>query len=168
MKQRLAFKIVLALVGVVLVNVLVNQIDYQWDLTEDQRYTLSEEAKTAVANLESPITIDILLEGSLPAEFARIQQETVLLLERNENKNIRYFCNPQEGNPAEIQNELQQIGLTPAVVEDEGIFKNWLTLARNKGNKPLSALLKNKLVLPQKNESIPVANRIRFADAFQN
>ena len=178
MKQRLAFKIVLALVGVVLVNVLVNQIDYQWDLTEDQRYTLSEEAKTAVANLESPITIDILLAGSLPAEFARLQQETVLLLEqfKVENKNIRYFLvNPQEGgNPAEIQNELQQIGLTPAAVtvEDEGkvsqeLVYPWAMV--NKGNKTVKvALLKNKLGATSEERINNSVQQLEyaFADAF--
>ncbi len=48
----------------------------RFDLTSDNRYTLSEAAIKTIDNVESPIIVDVFLEGDFPSEFKRLQSET--------------------------------------------------------------------------------------------
>ena len=148
--------ILFALLGVVLVNVVSNYAYKRFDLTEDRRFTLSQAALEMTSNFDSPVVIDVLLDGDLPGEFTRLQRETILLLEQfqTENKNIIYnLVNPleeQEKRNETIAN-LQQLGLKPAsvTVEENGrttqelVFPWAMVNHRNKTVKV--ALLKNKL-----------------------
>ena len=92
----LVFTIVL-LLGL---HFLSNSIFYRFDLTQDQRYTLSEAAKNTIAEADSPIYIDVFLQGDLPPEFRKLKLETEQLLEEFSayNSNIIFnFINPLEG-----------------------------------------------------------------------
>ncbi|MFD0862218.1 gliding motility-associated ABC transporter substrate-binding protein GldG [Sungkyunkwania multivorans] len=123
-KLRLESKSILKPIGIFIaaatVTILVgNQLYQRFDLTQDQRYTLSKAAKNTVANADEAIIVDVLLGGSLPAEFKRLQVETRQMLEEfaSENDNIIFdFVDPLEGeeNPNRIVNDLQRLGLTPA------------------------------------------------------
>lgn len=113
---------ILFLAAIILINVVGSYFYKRFDLTQDKRYTLSEAAKNTIAAVESPIVIDVFLKGNFPPEFQRLQIETKQLLEEfsSYNSNIKYeFVNPLEGekNPAAIQKQLQQMGLTTAQVE---------------------------------------------------
>lgn len=171
-------KIVLGLLILVIVNFLANQVYTRFDLTEDQRFTLSEPSIATVTDFETPITVDVLLDGNLPAQFARLQDETIQLLEefQEENNHIRYnLIDPLEsGNSSEIQAELQQIGLTPAsvTIEENGKVSQefvfpWAMV--NSGTKTVKVpLLKNKL---GSNTEERINNSVQqleyaFADAF--
>jgi ABC-type uncharacterized transport system involved in gliding motility auxiliary subunit len=55
----------------VLLILLAQGIDYRWDMTQDQRYTLSDNIKTLLSELEKPLKIDIFLTGKLPADYLR-------------------------------------------------------------------------------------------------
>lgn len=108
--------------GIIILNVLSSYVYKRFDLTQDNRYTLSEAAKNTIATVESPIIIDVFLKGNFPPEFKRLQTETRQLLEEFSayNSNIKYnFVNPLEGekNPEAVQKSLQQLGLTTAQVE---------------------------------------------------
>jgi len=54
----------------------------KWDLTQDQRFTLSETTRDVLEGLDQPIFVDILLAGDLPLSFERLTQETHSLLNR--------------------------------------------------------------------------------------
>jgi len=125
MKKRA--NIFLAILVVILINSVARHAYKRFDLTEDQRFTLSETALNAISEFNSPVTIDVLLEGSLPSEFTRLQKETILLLDqfRSENKNMVYhLVNPLEevGQREETIADLNQLGLKPAsiTVEENG------------------------------------------------
>ncbi len=116
-------KDILRLVGILIalitINVILNRVNKRFDLTKDQRYTLSKSAKNIINLAESPVVIDIFLKGeAFPSEFRRLQQETKQLLEEfnNENDNIIYnFINPLE-NESQRERTIQQLtqrGLTP-------------------------------------------------------
>lgn len=110
------------IVGLIVLNVLGSYIYKRFDLTQDKRYTLSEAAKETIATVDSPIVIDVFLEGNFPPEFRRLQVETKQLLEEFSayNPNIKYeFLNPLEGeeNTEAIQQQLANFGLTAAQVE---------------------------------------------------
>ncbi|MCW8980452.1 MAG: gliding motility-associated ABC transporter substrate-binding protein GldG [Altibacter sp.] len=108
--------------GLVVLNVLSQYVYHRFDLTQDQRYTLSEAAKETIASVDSPIIVDVFLSGTFPPEFRRLQAETKQLLEEFAayNPNIRYeFIDPLEGeeDPEAIRQQLANFGLTAAQVE---------------------------------------------------
>lgn len=148
--------------GIFLLTVLVviNVLSYffyeRFDLTADNRYTLSPATKEIIAKAEKPVVIDVFLEGEFPPEFRRLQQETRQLLEEfaAENVNIKYnFVNPlqDETDANTVASQFYEMGMTPArinVVENgrstEAIIFPWAIA--NYGNKTVKIqLLKNRL-----------------------
>ena len=75
------------LIAVTVINLLASFVYTRFDLTEDKRYTLSEPAVTVVKKFESPVIIDVLSDGNIPAEFSKLKSETVQLLESFASKN---------------------------------------------------------------------------------
>jgi len=180
MKRGLA--IIFGILAIALFNVVSNYLYKRFDLTEDRRFTLSEAALNTTSAFDSPVVVDILLDGSLPSEFSRLQKETILLLEqfRTNNKNIVFnLVNPLE-EPATRDREetigsLQQLGLKPAsiTIEEDGkttqemVFP-WAMV--NHKNKTVKVpLLKNKLgATAQDRINNSVQNlEYAFADAFK-
>ena len=110
----------IVLIILVLLNI-VNQSFYKrLDLTNEQRYTLSETTKNTVQRIEQPLFINVYLEGDFPSEFKRLQVETLQYQEElaAENSNISiHFVNP------DLQREsLIKKGMLPSqlTVEEDG------------------------------------------------
>lgn len=106
------------LIAVVLLNIVAQQFYSRFDLTKDNRYTLSTVAINTVTNIDSPIIIDVFLEGEFPSEFKRLRNETQQILEefKVHNPNIVFnFFNPtkDEANKDQIIAQLTQRGLQP-------------------------------------------------------
>lgn len=99
----------------------------RFDLTQDQRYTLSPATLSVIEDVKDPVYIDVFLEGQFPGEFKRLQDETKQLLEEfhARNSNIIFnFTNPlkdEDGRDQAIQ-ELYKMGMTPVsvTVDDKG------------------------------------------------
>lgn len=119
-------KIVISLIVIVAALVLINYGASKWyerfDLTKDQRYTLSPVATQLAQSVESTMLIDVFLDGELPPEFRKLQSETQQLLEEYAavNKNIKFnFVNPTEDENTEaveqITIRLAQYGIKPAM-----------------------------------------------------
>lgn len=67
-------------------------IDYRWDLTNDQRYTLNPEALSLIDKIDKPLQINIFLDGEMTGNFRSLKNEAIRwakLLEE-ENNNIQY------------------------------------------------------------------------------
>ena len=111
------------IVGVLLLNIVFNYAYKRFDLTKDQRYTLSTSAKYIVNSANAPIVVDVFLKGEdFPSEFRRLQSETRQLLEEfaNVNSNISFeFINPlkDEASRQQTIQALTQRGLTPMQLE---------------------------------------------------
>ncbi|OGS72692.1 MAG: gliding motility-associated ABC transporter substrate-binding protein GldG [Flavobacteria bacterium RIFCSPLOWO2_12_FULL_35_11] len=105
-------KIILLLIGLVLLNIIGSKIYKRFDLTEDNRYTLSKATEKIVENVKDITTITVYLKGEFPAEFKRLQTETKLHLEelKARNKNIQF----RFVNPTEIAQKLIESGLEPS------------------------------------------------------
>ncbi|MEO0570781.1 MAG: gliding motility-associated ABC transporter substrate-binding protein GldG [Bacteroidota bacterium] len=176
-KRRSVFFVFL---GMVLTNVISNYAYKRFDLTEDHRFTLSQAALESTSNFRSPVVVDVLLDGELPGEIARLQRETVLLLEQfqAENKNIVYnLVNPLEEQ--ETRNEtianLQQLGLKPVsiTVEDNGKTTQELVfpwaMVNHKNKTVKVPLLKNKLGATSEDRINNSVQNLEyaFADAFK-
>jgi len=103
MIQRSDIYRLLAAVGIIFFSMqTLSYINLQWDLTLDQRYTLSENTVEVVQNIKQPILIDVMLGGNLPANYQRLRTELTILLKQvnHQNEFIQYnFVDPFEGGP---------------------------------------------------------------------
>ncbi|MEX0291571.1 MAG: Gldg family protein, partial [Flavobacteriaceae bacterium] len=93
MTKKVMFPVIKAIALLLIINVAASFFYARFDLTEDKRYTLSDAALNAVSAFENPVIIDVLLDGDeLPAEFAKLRQETRLLLQEfaTENNNLKF------------------------------------------------------------------------------
>ena len=121
-------KSVLGILSFVLfLNVLSNGFFHRFDLTKDQRYTLSNTSLSIIKQVKNPLSVKVYMQGDLPAEFKRLQQETRQLLEEFQgyNSNIVFeFVDPLENEDESMDNikELYRKGLTPIniTVDDKG------------------------------------------------
>lgn len=94
-------------------NIISSYLYKRFDLTQDQRYTLSEPAKKIIREVDGYIKIKVFLEGDFPSEFKRLQDETKQILSelKVENSKIRYqFIDPLENNPE----ALIELGMQPS------------------------------------------------------
>jgi gliding-associated putative ABC transporter substrate-binding component GldG len=121
-------KSLVLIIGVLLIaNVIGNMFFHRFDLTSDKRYTLSKTSLNIIEQVKEPLSVKIYMQGELPAEFKRLQQETQQLLEEFQayNENIVFtFVNPLENEDSSMDNikELYRKGLTPVniTVDDKG------------------------------------------------
>jgi gliding-associated putative ABC transporter substrate-binding component GldG len=111
----------------IVLNVLGNLFFQRFDLTKDKRYTLSETSLQIIKQVKNPLSIKIYMQGDLPADFKRLQQETKQLLEEFQayNSNIVFeFVNPLEDGDESMEfvKSLYKKGLTPVniTVDDKG------------------------------------------------
>jgi gliding-associated putative ABC transporter substrate-binding component GldG len=144
-------------IGVLLIaNVIGNTFFHRFDLTSDKRYTLSDTSLNIIDQVKKPLSIKIYMQGELPAEFKRLQQETQQLLEEFQayNKNIIFtFVNPLENEDSSMDNikELYRKGLTPIniTVDDKGKQSQAMVfpwaIATYHGKEVNIPLLKNKM-----------------------
>ena len=76
MIQRSDIYRLLAAMGIILVCMqALSFINLQWDLTLDQRYTLSENTVEIVEGVKQPVIIDVMLGGNLPANYQRLRTD---------------------------------------------------------------------------------------------
>lgn len=112
--------ILFVLVGILVLNFLSATFFKRFDLTQDQRYTLSKTTSKIINSISNQLIINVYLEGSFPTEFQRLQIETKQYLEelQAENSNIQFrFVNPDG-----IREELIKNGMMPSqlTVEEDG------------------------------------------------
>lgn len=171
--------IIKVIVAVVIINLLASFVYTRFDLTEDKRYTLSEPAVEVAQKFETPVIVDVLLDGNIPAEFSKLKSETIQLLESfgSKNSNIKYnLVDPLEGteNPQETVAQLQGLGLQPAnvTVEENGKVSNelvfpWAMVNYNDQTVKVQ-LLKNKLGSTAEDRINNSVQQLEyaFADAF--
>ncbi|WP_421807456.1 gliding motility-associated ABC transporter substrate-binding protein GldG [Flagellimonas sp.] len=176
---KFAVTLLKVIVALVAVNLLASFVYTRFDLTEDKRYTLSEPAVEVAQKFETPVIVDVLLDGNIPAEFAKLKAETIQLLESfaSKNRNIKFnLVDPMEDseNPQETVAQLQSLGLQPAnvTVEENGKVSNELVFPWamvNFNNQTVRVpLLKNKLGSTAEERINNSVQQLEyaFADAF--
>jgi len=105
--------------------IILNQISaisfFRIDLTEEQRYTISDATIEVLENLEDVVYVDVYLEGALPAGFKRLQKsirETLEEFKAYAGENIEFrFVNPGVAQSQKAKNQfyksLNQKGIQP-------------------------------------------------------
>jgi gliding-associated putative ABC transporter substrate-binding component GldG len=117
--KKTNLKKLLTLVGLlVAINFAGHFFFKRFDLTSDQRYTLSETSLNIIKEVKEPLYVDVFLEGNFPGEFKKLQTETQQLLEEFKacNSNVIFqFVNPleKEEEREKIMQQFYDRGLTP-------------------------------------------------------
>ncbi|WP_431123979.1 gliding motility-associated ABC transporter substrate-binding protein GldG [Flagellimonas flava] len=168
-----------ALAVVVILNLFGSFLYARFDLTEDKRFTLSEPAIAVAQKFDSPVVVDVLLDGNIPPEFSKLKAETIQLLESytSTNENIQFnLVDPleDETNTQQTISDLQRIGLEPArvTVEENGKVSQELVFPWamvNYQNQTVKVpLLKNKLGSTMEDRVNNSVQQLEyaFADAF--
>tara|TARA_R110002049_G_scaffold107950_4_gene255880 strand:- start:23866 stop:25506 length:1641 start_codon:yes stop_codon:yes gene_type:complete len=135
----------------------INQSFYKrFDLTADQRYTLSKTTKSIISKVDKNLFINVYLEGDFPSEFKRLQVETRQYLEELAAKNSKIKINFE--NPDNQREALIKKGMMPSqlTVEEDGklseaIIFPWAEV--NLGNKiEIVSLLPTSIVASQEEQ----------------
>jgi len=110
--------IAIAVIGIILINIIVQIFDYKIDMTADKRFTLSEASVKVVQQVQEPMQILVFLKGDFPSYFTRLANETQSILQDFKDKNsaIDYvFINPTEKDEEYVKS-LTEKGLKPAQI----------------------------------------------------
>ncbi len=115
----------IVLLAIVFLNIISNYVNYRIDMTQDGRYTLSEDTKKFLENpknLKNRLNVKIYLDGKLPSElrtFRNAIEEKLNEFREIAGDRIEYeFIDPNVGTEQE-QYELQQ----SLVASGKGIFQ---------------------------------------------
>ena len=103
---------------IILLNILANRYFFRIDLTEDNRYTLSDATKDILKGLDDPITVTAYFSEGLPPNIDRTRRDFKELLAEYATRsrgNIVYeFIDPNKDQMVE-QKALQN-GISPVVI----------------------------------------------------
>jgi ABC-2 type transport system permease protein len=126
-RMSLVSGLLIILIGVFAVNFIASEYFTRWDLTSDNRYSLTKSSKKMAEDLEDVIFIRVYLDGDLPAGFKRLQNEIKEVLDElraYSNGNLEYeFINPSADTDKESRNIFYQSlvdrGLNPTSLQVE-------------------------------------------------
>ena len=162
------------LLGLLLINVFNQNFYKRFDLTQDQRYTLSSVTKTILEKVKSQMLIHVYLEGEFPTEFKRLQIETRQYLEELKAQNSQIKI--QFIHPNEKRDQLIRSGMYPSqlTVQENGKLSNaiifpWVEFIYGK-KRELVSLLPNGVVQSQEQQlAVAIENlEYAFSNAINN
>ena len=119
-----------------IINLIISNLSFSLDLTEEKRFTLSPASVELLEKLESPAVIRVYLGGNMPIDFKRFKESIKAQLteyKRIAGKNIQFvFINPTENPNKEERFALYQYlyknGITPIEAKEEGIEQSSETM----------------------------------------
>ncbi|WP_430932999.1 gliding motility-associated ABC transporter substrate-binding protein GldG [Saccharicrinis sp. 156] len=125
-RSKNIWQLVVLLVAIVVVNMLAGSWFFRMDLTSEKRYSLSENTKDLLVDLEEAIFVKVYLEGDLNVGFSKLSKATYELMNEFRvygGSNIEFrFIDPAEGTKKEkelVQKEMQELGLSPVPVYEQ-------------------------------------------------
>lgn len=165
-------KALVLLAGLVVLNIVVNKFYKRFDLTQDQRYTLSETTKNIIDKIEETTFIKVYLQGDFPSEFKRLQTETRQHLEelKAENNNIKFrFIDPLDQTEELIKEGLQpsRLSVQEGGKVSEAVIFPWATVEYEDKKENVN-LLANQSANSQEEQLQGAIQNLEyaFADAF--
>ncbi len=113
--------------ALIILGLLVSLINLRIDLTSEKRYTLSEQTREILGELDNDIYIQVFLDGDLRVEFSRLRRELTARLDEfrlASGKKVDYqYINPSGADDAEeryrYQMSLINKGLVPVTIMAE-------------------------------------------------
>ena len=119
--------IVIFLAAVSALYFLSEKFFFRWDLTSEKRYSLSDNTKLLLADLDEDLLVTIYLDGDLNSGFLRLRKSTKEFFEEfsaYSGSDVNYqFVNPSAGatNSAREKKyeELEKKGMRGILVHDK-------------------------------------------------
>ena len=126
-KNKAYLPLLYSIIFIVLFNSIGSFLHFRLDLTNEKRYTLSEETKSILTSLDDLIYVKVYLDGNIPSDYKHLQKETQELLQEFKNiagKKIDFeFINPSESSSQKERDatykQLKQQGLSPKIEMEE-------------------------------------------------
>lgn len=112
----------LKMLMIIIFLVVIGQwVNLRFDLTKNQRYTLSNQTKVLLKYIDQPLKIDIFLEGNLPAEFLRLRKEVSELIksiQQHTDQIVYGYIDPFDGakDTNSLVDEMKSYGITPEYI----------------------------------------------------
>jgi len=117
-KQKVRTTLFLVIVILILVNILSTRYFFRADLTEDQRYSLSDATINILENLDESVTVTSYFSEDLPPDVEKVRQDFKDLLIEYSNLSdgqvVYEFINPNEDQETEMK--AQQNGISPIMI----------------------------------------------------
>lgn len=112
MKKKHWLKFIIGAIVLIVLNIAATQFFFRIDLTEDNRYTISDATKQVLENLDEQVFVTVYLTGDLPASFKRLENSIREQLEEFEiygGRNVRYvFSDPTAIADKQARNQFYQ------------------------------------------------------------
>lgn len=126
-RKKSLVSLLLSIILLVLLNIVGSYLFYRVDLTQEKRYTLSDNTRTMLKELDDIVYFQIFLEGDLPVSYKRLRNATKEMLDEfraYSKSNIQYeFVDPAEGKDKKTLNDfyeqLRMKGLEPSIDMEE-------------------------------------------------
>ncbi len=170
-KGQAIMQLILLLGIIVMTNIVSSFVFTRIDLTDDNRFTLSDNSKKLVSQLQDVVYIRVYLEGDFSPGFSRLQQSTREILDElsiYSNGNLQFefidpSANPDEKERNKFYAQLYQKGIQPTTVEErtnEGVKRTYIfpgalvsyanvemsiTLLKNQNGFPPELILNNSI-----------------------
>lgn len=138
-KSNLNLHFLLILITIISWNIIASQYFFRIDLTEDKRFTLAEQSKKVLQNLDDQVYVEVFLDGDLPAGFKRFQ------------KSIREFLDESR---IYAKGNIQYTFSDPLADDNEQVRQKYFQKLANRGLQPTNIFTKEngkqieKLVFP--------------------
>ncbi len=170
MNKKNIINIITILFFLLILNGAGEKLYKRFDITADQRYTLSEMTSDLVSTIKDPLIINVYLEGDFPSEFKRLQIETRQFLDelKSLNNNIHF----QFINPDNIREKLIKKGMIPSQLtnQDEGkitetIIFPWAEISYRNKRENVS-LLSNKIFKNQESKLQNAVEKLEYSFAI--
>lgn len=123
-KKTHFIQLLYVLVLLLLINFISQHFFTRIDLTKEKRYSLSNETKNTLNQLEDYVYVEVYLEGDFPSGIERLSLETYRILTEFKSYNDLFhfsFINPTESKDSKTQNEiinqLYEKGLNPTSLQ---------------------------------------------------
>ncbi|MCB0729907.1 MAG: Gldg family protein [Ignavibacteriae bacterium] len=117
-KRKVQTTLFLVIAIILLVNILSTRYFFRLDLTEDQRYSLSDATIDILENLDEPVTVTSYFSENLPPDIEKVRQDFKDLLIEYSNRSdaqvVYEFINPNEDQETEMK--AQQSGISPIMI----------------------------------------------------
>ena len=155
MNRSATYRILFVCSAALLVQILASFYTKRWDLTSDNRYSLSDSSKEFMRSIDQPIRVDVFLNGKLPQEYQRLRSEAEVILQSITAQNDRFyyeFIDPFKGtdDAEQLLEEMNQYGLFPELVverENQAVEQSyvfpWMLLNYGDRTVRVSLLQKN-------------------------
>jgi gliding-associated putative ABC transporter substrate-binding component GldG len=124
MNRKNTFNLSIGLI--LIINIITNYFSFNIDLTEDKRYTLSNDSKNILNDIDDNLSIKVYLEGDLPAGFELLSNaiNDFLVSCKKENNLIDIeFIDPNIDDLEQKENLFKQL-------QDQGLYPTDLTIKK--------------------------------------